>query len=57
MMKTKQDNNETDGTSVVYAENETKLSWSIGPCTIYDKNQTGQRRDWSYRFGLLQNRN
>ena len=43
MMKTKQDNDETDGTGVVYAENETELSWSIRPCTVCDKNQIGQR--------------
>ena len=28
-MKTRQDNNVIDRTSVVYAKNDTKLSWSI----------------------------
>ena len=29
MMKTRQDNDETDRTSLLYAKNETKLSWMI----------------------------
>ena len=39
MMRIKQDNDMSDPTSVVYAENKTNLSWSIEPYTVRDKNQ------------------
>ena len=42
-------------TDAVYTENETKLSWPIKLGVDCDENQTGQRRDQSYRYGLLQN--
>ena len=37
-MKAKQDNDVTDRIGANYAENETKLSWSIKLSTIYDVN-------------------
>ena len=40
MMKTKQDNDVTDHIGVVYAENETKLSWLIGSGVICEEDQT-----------------
>ena len=40
-MKTKQNNDLADLTSMVYAKNETKLLWPIGPSAIFDENQTG----------------
>ena len=46
-MKTRQDNNMTNCTSVIYVEDETKLLCLIGLGVIYDKNQTRQRRDQS----------
>ena len=52
LMKTRQDNDVTDYKEAVYAKNETKLSWSIRLSVDYDKNQRGQRRDWSYKCGL-----
>ena len=38
MTKTRQDNDMIDHTWVVYAENETKLSWSIGSGADCDEN-------------------
>lgn len=54
-MKTRWDNDMIDGTSVVYAKNETKLLWSIEHGALCDENQIGN--DQSYRGGLRQNRN
>ena len=41
----------TDHTSVVYTENETKLSCLIRLGVVYKENQLGQRRDQS--IGLV----
>ena len=38
MMKTRQDNNMTDYTGVVYVENGNELSWSIISGANYDEN-------------------
>ena len=35
-MKTKQDNDVTNCTSVVHAKNKTELSWLIGLGAVYD---------------------
>ena len=35
----------TDHIDQVYIENETELSWPIGPSTIYDENQIRQQHD------------
>ena len=40
MMKTRQDNDVTDGISAFYVENDTELSWLIRSGMICDKNQT-----------------
>ena len=40
-MKTRQDNHMTNLIGVVYAKNETKLSWLIGLSVIYVENNTG----------------
>ena len=37
--KTKQDNDMTDHTSVVYIENDTEMSWPIGSGADCDENQ------------------
>ena len=50
-MKTKQDNEVTDLTSA-NAKNETELSWPIRLGVIYDKNQTGEEHDRSYKCGI-----
>ena len=42
MTKTKQDNDVTNHINVIYAENETKLLWSIGPGAVDDENRIGQ---------------
>ena len=47
MMKTRQDNDETDHTSAVCTENETELMCLIVPGTVYDKKQTWQWNDQS----------
>lgn len=41
-MKTRQDNEMTDYTILVYTKNKIELSWQIEMGTFYDKNQTGQ---------------
>ena len=38
-MKTRQDNDVIDYIGAVYTENDTKLSWLIGPGADYDENQ------------------
>ena len=55
--KTKQDNNMIDRIGAVYTENKIEQLWLIGPSTTYNKNQTGQQYDKSYRYSLLQNQN
>ena len=47
----------TNHTSMIYAENETKLSWSIELGAIYDKNKIGQWHDQLNRSGLRRKRN
>lgn len=42
MVKTRQDNNMTDRTDVIYIENEIKFLWPIDSGMVYDKNQTKQ---------------
>ena len=39
--KTKQDNDVTNCTCEVYTENDTKLSWLIGPSANCDENYIG----------------
>ena len=56
MMKINQDNDMTDRTDAVYAENDTKSSWQIGLGMVCDENHTRQWRDWSYKSGLRWNR-
>ena len=46
-MKTKQYNDVIEQTNVVDAENNIKLSWSIGSGFVCDDNQTGQWCDQS----------
>ena len=46
-----------DRISVVYVKNDIEDPWPIGSSVIYDENQTRQRRDQLYRYGLGQNRN
>ena len=57
MMKKWQDNNKTNCTDPVYIENETELSWPIQQGMVYDKDNIGQRNNWSYRCGLRINQN
>lgn len=37
-MKTREANNVTDSTNMVYIENEIELSWLIEPDSVYDEN-------------------
>lgn len=37
-MKTKKENDMIDRTSVIYAKNDTELSWSIELAIVYDEN-------------------
>lgn len=41
MMKTRQDNNVTDRTGVVYGEIKIELSWSIGQDAVFHEKQIG----------------
>lgn len=52
LIKTRQDNYVIDCTSLVYAKIETELSGPIKLCVVYFENHTGQRCDWSYKFGI-----
>ena len=54
MMKTKEENSMIDRIGVVYAEYDTKLSWSIGLGVNYDENKIRKLRDWLYRCGLYE---
>ena len=42
MTKTRQNNDMTDRTGAVYAENDVELSRPIRSSAMWDKNQTGQ---------------
>ena len=44
-MKSRQDNDITDHTSVVYAKIGIELSWSSGQDVVFDKDASGQQRD------------
>ena len=57
MMKTKQDNELTDHTGMVYDKNYIELLGPIESVTIYDKKQTGQWCDQSYKCGICQKGN
>ena len=52
MIKTRWDNNMTGRMGLLYARKEIVLPWSIKLGTVYDKNQIGKWRDWSYSYGL-----
>ena len=41
MMKTRQNNDETYNIGLLYAKNETELSWSIKQDVVYHENQIG----------------
>ena len=56
-MKTRLENDVIDHIDVVHAKNEIDLLWLIKLGTMFDENQTGQRREWLYRLGLGQNWN
>lgn len=45
IMKSKQNNNVDYHTGVISAKYDTKLSRPIKQCTVYDKDETGQRCD------------
>ena len=45
MTNTREDNNVTDRTNVVYTEKEIKLPWLIRVGVVCDKNQIKQRCD------------
>lgn len=46
-----------DHIGAAYAENETELSWLIGPSIESDENLIGQLNDWSYKCSLHQKQN
>ena len=52
VMKNKQDNNMIDRTYVVYAKNDSELSWPIKQDFICDENKKEQQCDWSYKCNL-----
>ena len=54
-MKTRQDNDMSDYTNVVYANNETELLWLIRSGMVYDENQIGQWRDQTSRYNYTKN--
>ena len=52
VMKNRYDNDVTNPIDVVYAENDTELSWLIGLGVDCDEYQIGQLHDWLYGCGL-----
>lgn len=52
MTKTKEDNDVTKKTNVVYIKNNIELSWLIWLGVIYEENQTIQWHDRSCRYNL-----
>ena len=48
-MKTREDNDMTDRTNVVHAENEIEPPWLIESSVVYDENKIGQWHDQLYR--------
>ena len=57
IMKSKHDNDVIDRASVISVKYDTKLSRPNRQCAIYDEDEIGQRRDWSYRCILYWNWN
>ena len=51
-MKTRQDNDVTNQTGVVYTEIGIELSWLIEQDVVYWEKHIGQRCDWSYKCDL-----
>ena len=45
VMITREDNDVSNHTGVVYTDNDAKLSWPIRSSVNYDENQIGQLRD------------
>ena len=52
VMKTGKDNNMTEHIGLAYTKTKTELLGIIWPGVVYDENQKGQWRDWSYRCAL-----
>ena len=52
VMKTKKNDDVINRIGAFYVKNDIELLWSIGSSATYDKNQTRQRCDRSYRCGL-----
>ena len=46
MMKTRQDNDVTNRTGMIYTENNTDILWPIGSVVNYYKYKIWQLRDW-----------
>lgn len=57
MMKNKKNNNLIDLIGVISVKCNTELSRSIGQCALYDKNETRQQHDQSYRSSLCRKQN
>lgn len=55
IMKSKQDNDTIDRTSVISVKYDIEMSILIGQCAVYDEKNIGQQCDCSYRCGLCQN--
>lgn len=51
-MKRAHDNDINDCIGVVYAENDTELSWPIRSDVVYDENQIGELHDELFKYGL-----
>ena len=56
-MKTKGENDMIDHIGAINIENDTKLSWFIGPNVVCDKNYKEEQHDRLYKCGLHQNWN
>ena len=56
-MKNREDNEVTDRTGVIFAQQDTKLLRLIWWGIVYDEDWIWERHDQSYRSNLYQNQN
>ena len=57
IMKNREDNEVTDRTGVIFAQQDTKLLRLIWWGIVYDEDWIWERHDQSYRSNLYQNQN
>ena len=56
MIEMRQDNDMTDRDGLLYAKKKIELWWLIQQGMVYDENQIGQWRNWSYKWFTLKSK-